>query len=221
MYQPAEFGNDAPVQAFEHIARNPMGILVTHHDGEFAATHLPFLLDDDDAPTGVVSHFALRNTALETLPDDTEVLVVFPGPHAYVSPSHYTAEADVPTWNYSAVHVQGTYRRLPAEQLAPLLSRTVNQFERTQASPFSLSTMDPADLNSLARAVVAFEVRPRVIKGGYKLSQDKLQPDVDGVIEGFQRSGNPDQLAVADEMRRHGVTGRTGDSSTDPANWMD
>jgi transcriptional regulator len=180
MYQPAEFGNDAPVQAFEHIARNPMGILVTHHDGEFAANHLPFLLDDDDAPTGVV-----------------------------------------PTWNYSAVHVQGTYRRLPAEQLAPLLSRTVNQFERTQASPFSLSTMDPADLNSLARAVVAFEVRPRVIKGGYKLSQDKLQPDVDGVIEGFQRSGNPDQLAVADEMRRHGVTGRTGDSSTDPANWMD
>lgn len=221
MYQPTEFRDDDASTAYAHIERNPMGMIVSHADGRLRATHLPFLLDDRGSPSGLVSHFALRNEQLRDLPDGSDVLVLFPGPHAYVSPQHYAAEQDVPTWNYTAVHLAGTYRRLPDGALPALLSRTVSELEAADGGSWSLASMDPAALRDLARAVVAFEVETTSIDGGYKLSQDKLQADVDGVIDAFSSSSEPHRQAVAAEMRRHGVAGRTGAPSTDPATWME
>ena len=198
-----------------------MGIIVGHHDGKLFATHLPFLIDNEPDPRGVVSHFAIRNEHLRSLPDESEVLVIFPGPHAYVSPSHYVAEEDVPTWNYSAVHLSGTYRRLPDEALRDLLTRTVDTFEQPREQPFSLDSMDLDTVRNLARGVIGFNVETIDLKGGYKLSQDKLQGDVDAVLDAFGASHSPAERSVADEMRRHGVSGRTGAPSTDPTTWID
>lgn len=221
MYQPREFRDDDAASAYAHIVRNPMGMIVSHADGRLRATHLPFLVDDLSAPSGLVSHFALRNEQLRDLPDGSDVLVSFPGPHAYVSPDHYVAELDVPTWNYTAVHVGGIYRRMPDAALPGLLTRTVDELELADGGTWSLSSMDAATLRDLARAVVAFEIETVTIDGGYKLSQDKLQEDVDAVIDAFATSSRPQRTAMADEMRRHGVEGRTGEPSTDPATWMD
>ena len=220
MYQPIEFIGTSEVAAYEHIVRNPMGIIVSH-GAELRATHLPFLLNSHTDPTGVVSHFAIRNEELKNLADGDQVLVIFPGPHAYITPNLYVAEEDVPTWNYSAVHIHGTYRRLPASELQHLLTRTVDEFEESSSQPFSLSTMDPADLASLARAVIPFEVTTTKIEVGVKLSQDKLQPDIDAVIGGLESSGDPAEGAMAAEMKRHRVKGRTGQPSTDPATYLD
>ncbi|SHN46330.1 FMN-binding negative transcriptional regulator [Cryptosporangium aurantiacum] len=219
MYQPTEFRGTDPQQAYAHIARYPFGILVSA--AGLAATHLPFLLNTPDTPTGVVSHFALRNGQWRTIGDGEEVLVIFPGPDAYVSPRTYTAEEDVPTWNYTAVHLRGAYRRIdrPSE-VRELLERTVATFEARYAAPWSLSSMDGSALESLGRAVVAFEVTTRTLEHGLKLSQDKLPDDVRGVCDALSRSADPTDRATEAEMRRAGVTGRTGPASTDPATWL-
>src|ERR1017187_4026184 len=71
-----------------------------------AATHLPLVIKDEGAHGLIEGHFARANTHWQALAG-RETLVVFPGPHSYVSPTLYVEPLSVPTWNYIAVHAYG------------------------------------------------------------------------------------------------------------------
>lgn len=217
MYQPSEFTGGDHAAAYDHIQRFPFGIIVSV-DG-LRATHLPFLVDDPRDPGGVLSHFAIRNEQWRSIRDGDEVLVIFSGPESYVSSSVYRAENDVPTWNYTTVHIRGSYRRMSEAETRDLLERTVAAFESGQPAPWSLRSMPAPDLALLGRAVVGFSVTTRVLEHGVKLSQDKLQEDVDAVHASLAK-GDAAARAVADEMRRQAVQGRRAHPSTDPAGYL-
>lgn len=228
MYQPAEFTDDDAHRARGHIERNPFGVLVLRGRHGLGAAHLPFLTAGTPDTTAVgtgpgytlESHGAVRNTLLAEVEDGSEVLVIFPGPHAYVSPVHYRAEADVPTWNYTAVHVNGRIRIADAAQTRGILERTVRAAERAPyGHGWSLTEIAPTTLTSLARGVIGFTVDIDRVEGGYKLSQDKLEPDVRAVERALGESGGT-AADVADEMRRAAIPGRTGAPSTDPDVWL-
>lgn len=218
MYQPAEFRETRAQVLHEHIRRHSLGILVSQGTDGLAATHAPFLFEPDHGEHGLLtSHLARRNPQWRDLPDGVEVLVIFRGPDAYVSPLWYTAEPDVPTWNYTAVHAHGVYRRLDgADATVDVLRRTVAQHEGER---WRLDEQDPDLVAGLARGVVAFQVAVTSLTGGFKLSQDKLPADVDAVVGGLTGTGRPDALAVAAAVREYGTTGRTGASSTDPTSY--
>lgn len=155
------------------------------------------------------------------MPTATTCCASSPGPSSYISPNVYTAEPDVPTWNYTAVHVHGRFHLLAdPPEVRELLARTVRTFERGSSAPWQLSSMDPADLEGLARGVVGFGVRTTRIVGGYKLSQDKLDEDVEQVRRGLASSDRHEDRAVAEAMRTHQVRGRRSPPSTDPASWL-
>lgn len=216
MYRPAEF--DAPdlARAAEHVRRFPMGVLVSAGGG-LRATHLPFLLGETTGgeafPATLVSHGAAANPQLQDLTDGEEVLVVLPGPEAYVSASWYRAEPDVPTWNYTAVHVHGRYRRLDRPAADALLDRTVHEFETDRGEPgWGLHRLDPALVRRLARGVIAFTVDVVRVRSAAKLSQDKLEDDVQQVRTGIRRRDGDHPLLG--ELERHSVRGR--DPLVDP-----
>jgi len=220
MYRPREFAIDDATVLRQHVVENPMGIIASAR-GRLDATHLPFLIDDSTGNAGdLISHYAIRNAQLSALVDGDEVLVIFPGPHAYVSASVYRAEPDVPTWNYTAVHVRGRFVRTSDAELRRLLERTVDHFEAGRPGAFSTREFDQNALNAMARAVTGFRVLDTCWQGAFKLSQDKLADDVALVLEAFSGSDDPAERAVAMEMTRRGILGRTSDPSTDPASWM-
>ena len=220
MYQPVEFRDDSDARAYAHIRRNPFGIVVTGQGPNLCATHLPFLLDDELLPSGLVSHFAVRNEGLAMVADGQEVLVIFPGPHTYVSPTLYSAETDVPTWNYTAVHLYGRYRRVDQHGLRAILERTVDRFERNADQPWQLDSLPQSVIRSLSRGVTGFTIETTRIEGAYKLSQDKLAEDVEAVQCAFAAADFPSGHAVAEEMRRASVQGRTTPPTTDPDSWL-
>jgi transcriptional regulator len=228
MYQPVEFTDDDAHRARSHIERYPFGVLVLAGRHGLGAAHLPFLTADPPdaarARTGpgytLEGHGAVRNPLLAEVEDGSEVLVIFPGPHAYVSPVHYRAETDVPTWNYTAVHVNGRIRIADAVRTRGILERTVRTAERSpNGHGWSLAHIPPTMLASLARGVVGFTVDIDRVEGGYKLSQDKLEPDVRSVERALGESGGT-AADVAGEMRRAAIPGRTGAPSTDPEVWL-
>lgn len=220
MYRPREFAVDDATVLRQHVVENPMGIIASTR-GRLDATHLPFLIDDSTGDSGdLISHYAIRNTQLSGLMDGDEVLVIFPGPHAYVSASVYRAEPDVPTWNYTTVHVRGRFVRTSDAELRRLLERTVDHFEAGRPGAFSTREFDQNALNAMARAVTGFRVLDTRWQGAFKLSQDKLADDIALVLEALSGSDDPAERAVAVEMTRRGVSGRSGDASTDPASWM-
>ena len=154
MYRPREFAMDDAAVLRQHVVDNPMGIIASAR-GRLDATHLPFLLDDETGDAGdLISHYAIRNAQLSALVDGDEVLVVFPGPHAYVSASMYRAEPDVPTWNYTAVHVRGRFVRTsadsaPAPAKPPRISKTPAKTATIAGGETNQTT--PQETNCMAR----------------------------------------------------------------------
>ncbi len=139
MYIPKAFREEDIEILRAFMQGNNFAILVTMQDGVPLATHLPLILDCENGPYGTLrGHMARANTQWRTFDEKKEVLVIFPGPHAYISPSWYVSEPEtsVPTWNFVAVHAYGIPRIVSDEELLyTLLKDSVDTFEAGFANP--------------------------------------------------------------------------------------
>ena len=171
MYVPKHFAGEDRAAMDAVIRDNPFGLLVGALDGSPYATHLPFLLDGDR----LLAHFARANPHWKSIDGKTEMLAVFSGPHAYVSPRWYEAQQAVPTWNYAAVHVYGAPRVIDDPvAVRDLLDRLVGEYE---GDAWSLDGQEADFTDRMSRAIVAFEMPVDRIEGKFKLSQNRPAED--------------------------------------------
>jgi transcriptional regulator len=204
MYIPTAFGETDPGKLHDFIASHSFGLLVSAPEGVPFATHLPLLLERDAGPHGcLVGHVARANPQWHGL-DGQTVLVVFSGPHAYVSPSWYESDNVVPTWNYVAVHAYGTLRLVEdPDAVTRILTAMVATYERSRPNPW---TFDPgtAYFRKMVQAIVGFRVEITRLEGKWKLNQNHSQERRDRVARALAASDDPDAREVArlmDEMR--------------------
>ena len=199
MYLPRHFAEDDPAVLHEFIRQNSFGILTSTVEGKPFATHLPFLLDGDT----LVAHMARANPQWRAFAAGEEVLCVFAGPHAYVSPRWYAAENAVPTWNYTAVHVYGTPEIVADPDAAWAdQKKLADAFEAGADAPWSLDDRDPEYVAGMIRAIVNFRIPIARIEGKFKLSQNRPEEDRARVIDALAQSDNPDDRNTAALMRK-------------------
>ncbi|MGH8402186.1 MAG: FMN-binding negative transcriptional regulator, partial [Gammaproteobacteria bacterium] len=144
MYTPASFKeNDIP-RLHELMRRYPFALLLTAHDGEVAATHLPFMVDADRGKHGtLLAHMARANPHWKLFDGQRQALVVFTGAHAYISPSWYESPITVPTWNYAVVHAHGRPEIVKDKvQVRAMLERLVTIHEAYIHPPWSTVQAD-------------------------------------------------------------------------------
>lgn len=184
------FRIDGVEAAREIVRAHPFATIV----GEgLLATHMPCLVDEDADGLAVVGHVAKADPAVGAL--DGRVLLVFHGPHGYVSASWYEGET-IPTWNHVTLHVTGTPEVL--DDPMPVLRRTVEHFEAAVEQPWSLDRMGD-EARAMADRVVAFRLRADDWHAEAKLSQDKPAGERARVLAGLERPGpyrNPDLAAA-------------------------
>jgi transcriptional regulator len=172
MYIPPHYQNHNSEEVKEFIKQNSFGILINVMENKPWGTHIPLELEQDEHGYDVlVGHIAKANPQWKYFKDESEVLCIFNGPHAYVSSSWYKEE-EVPTWNYVAVHVYGTLRVLTQEETMASMYRLVNKYEKNSKNPISLDDMSPQTLRQV-KGVVGFEIRISDIQATYKLSQTR------------------------------------------------
>jgi transcriptional regulator len=200
MYVPPAFAQSDLLKLHDFIESHSFGVLVSK-DAELTASHLPFLLDRQTGSCGrLIGHMARANDQWRQA-DGEKVLIVFSGPHAYVSPSWYEAENVVPTWNYAAVHVYGTFRVVEDRAAVVMIVQdTVRHYEQSMPQPWSL---DPASdlLNHLVPMIVGFEIDINHIEGKWKLSQNQTRQRQERVIRGLVDTGDPAAKEVAHLMQ--------------------
>lgn len=171
MYVPKHFSVEDRDSLDRVIRDNPFGLLVGAAGGAPFATHLPFLLDGDR----LLAHVARGNPHWKAIDGKAEMLAVFSGPHAYVSPRWYAPGPAVPTWNYVAVHVYGAPRIIEdAASVGALLDRLVAEYE---AGAWTVEGQDPDYIGRMMRGIVAFEMPVARIEGKFKLSQNRPAED--------------------------------------------
>ena len=192
MYVPDHFAVTDPAVLFDFIARHSFGLLVSRRDGEPFATHLPLLLDR--ATNTLVGHVARANPQWRSLAGQT-VLVVFSGPHAYVSPSWYESDNVVPTWNYVAVHAYG--RAEVFEEPAALLAvvrDSVRTYEASMPRPWDFPDGSQY-IERLLKGIVGVRVAVERWEGKWKMSQNHPAERREKVVRAL-REGGQDEVAA-------------------------
>jgi transcriptional regulator len=200
MYVPKVFAVEDVPKLQDFIDEFNFATVVTEREGELTASHIPFLLDRSEEPYGVLrAHVAVRNPQLKDLQSGSQALVIFQGPHTYVSPSWYVKPENVPTWNYTVVHAYGIPKILDQAGLVALLKDLVGKHERPFEQPWDF---DPKALwiQKLLPEIAAFEVKIEKLQGKFKLNQNRTAADRASVIETLSASEDPLQRAVASLM---------------------
>jgi transcriptional regulator len=204
MYIPKAFHEDDIEKLHAFMQENNFAILVTTQDGIPVATHLPLLLDPQQGSYGTLrGHMARANTQWRTFDETTEALVIFQGPHAYISPSWYVTEPEtsVPTWNYAAIHAYAIPHIVSDEEtLYTLLKDSVNTFEAGFAQPWSIQERGDF-MRKKMQTIVGFELPITRLEGKLKLSQNRSTDDQERVIAMLQGSNNALDNATASLMQ--------------------
>lgn len=200
MYLPEHFKEESPERIKALIQENAFGMLVSAPQGQPFVSHLPFLFEPSSGAQGkLFGHMARANPHWEHMASGEEVLVVFQGAHAYVSPSWYAAPG-VPTWNYAVVHLRGKPRLMGSEaELEALLERQTHVYEQKQPHPWK-PDLAGERRTKLLGMIVGFEIEITDIQAKFKLSQNRSAEDRMRVIEELESSKNPMEASVAKLM---------------------
>lgn len=202
MYTPPAYAEHDEALLRQRMRAWSFATLVTHGESGLHATHLPFLIDDGGAHGLLTTHLARGNAQYRDLKAGAPALVIFQGPHAFISPSWYEHRLTFPTWNYTAIHVTGTPQCVEdTEAIRAVLTRTVAQFDTPLGGDWTFEGV-PGDYTATRlRAIAAVHIPIDRIEGKMKLNQDKSVADRLGVIAALERRGDAQSLAVADMIR--------------------
>jgi transcriptional regulator len=200
MYTPKSLKIEALSESHNFIDEFGFGLIVSN---SLNGTHIPFVLHRNEGEQGVLyTHCAKANPHWKEL-DKAEVLVVFTGPHSYISPSWYAKSPGVPTWNYSAVHAHGVVTLLNDNETLTAVEEVVEKYEPDLLVKRDIITDDYR--NKLLGAIVGFKVEITKIEGKLKLGQQRSKEDQAGVYKALANSESLDMRALAEFMDRQNL----------------
>ena len=203
MYLPAHFEETRNEVLHALMREHPLATLVVNGAAGPTANHLPLHFAADASPHGTLQGHLARANALWREAADAEVLAIFHGPQAYVTPSWYPTKREhgkaVPTWNYVVVHARGRLRVIDdAAWLRRQLETLVTQHEAGFAAPWQIADA-PADyIDGMLAAIVGIEITLTALTGKWKISQNQPAANRAGVVAGLRQIGSADALAMAD-----------------------
>lgn len=200
MYPPDHYTDNSPEFLARVLREHSFGVLTTAGRGGQCATHLPILFDPDEGENGALyGHIAAINPQVKHLNGHSHGMVVFSGPHAYISPTWIApSPKSVPTWNYTAVHVWGRPIELTPAQSSGLMARLNAQYEGQAGWDMTQMDADYAKV-LLEKHIIWFKMDIEKISGLRKMSQNKSAEVREQIITGLKAAG---ELAAADEVQK-------------------
>ncbi len=202
VYLPPAFTEKRPEVLLEHIERYDFGLLVTYGAEGLVASHIPFLIERDGEQLHLQGHLARPNPQVSDLARGGEVLAIFHGPHAYISPNWYATGPSVPTWNYVDVHAYGTVQLVEDDKwLRRFLVRLSERHAACNPVAWRMQDLPEAYVGTMLKGIIGFEIAVTRLEGKYKLSQNRPAADRPGVIAALESQTDPESHAVARLMR--------------------
>lgn len=202
MYIPPQFKIENRDELVRFMRENLFVTLVSNSTDGIIATHLPVIVSDDPNPLKLIGHMAKANSQWESFQDSGEVLVIFQGPHAYISPSHYNTQENVPTWNFAAVHAYGT-PKIISDEIAALdvLASQIEKYEQAYQPQWNALTDEFK--NSKVKGIVPFEITVTRLEGKYKLSQNRAHDEQERIAQSLSSEPDSVRASVGEMMKRN------------------
>jgi transcriptional regulator len=203
LYVPPHFEEISTDEIRSVMDAAPLACIVANSADWLIANHIPLL----PAPDGsLIGHVALANDMHHLVQNGSEVLAIFRGNDAYVSPNFYPSKPEhhrhVPTWNYQVVHAYGeiTFQHEEQAKRAAVGLLTRSHERRLNGRDAWRMADAPADyMLQMLEKIVAFRIKVRLILAKSKLSQNREERDYQGAIAGLRASGHD---LIADRMEQ-------------------
>ncbi|MED1948382.1 MULTISPECIES: FMN-binding negative transcriptional regulator [Brevibacillus] len=187
-------------EAVQTMKANPFALLITVDEHRPLATHIPLEIREEEGKIYATGHIAYGNLQKKTLDNNRDVLLIFQGPHAYISSSWYESE-QVPTWDYLAVHAYGTARILTKDEMKSALDSMLKHYESHRENGRLWDTFDPELLEREMKGIVGFEIEITSIQGAAKMSQNRNNTDYQSIVAKLEKSNDQGEIQVAQWMR--------------------
>lgn len=204
MYNPPHFREERTEVLHQLIREHSLAALITLGPEGLIANHVPLILDPEPGPLGTLrGHLSRVNSQWwDSLPN-VPALAIFQGPSAYITPSWYpSTEATgrvAPTYDYVVVHAHGPLKTYEDPQLLERNVRALTELhEEAFANRWSVDKAPKDFIQSQLKDIVGIEIPIRRLEGKWKVSQNRIPADRQGVIDGLREAGNPESLAMAD-----------------------
>lgn len=205
MYNLSYFKEPEKQILLEFMGNNPFAFLTgSSLSGKQVATQIPILLEERDGDLYLQGHIMRQTDHHKALLENPQALVVFSGPHTYVSASWYTNPQIGSTWNYMSIHISGTVNFLPDEGLIKLMKKLTLLFEdNNTASPTFYDNLPESFLKKMLPAIVAFEIKVTEIQNVFKLSQNRDEQSYRTIIKKLQEKNDKgNAFLIAEEMEK-------------------
>jgi transcriptional regulator len=197
MYIPEEFKETDKKHAFDYIKEHPFGILVSYEPDLLHGTHIPFEIEKKAEGKYIIKGHMASNNPHSDAQDGSTSLVIFNGPHAYISSSWYS-HANVPTWNYLAIHVKGKYYKMNDENSKDLIIKQLLKYEDKSM----INEQDEKMINALINSITCFYIEIDDIDMCKKMSQNRNNIDYSNIIRELKKTNNYSNLEVAGIMEK-------------------
>lgn len=199
MYIPALYREDDRKEILAFLKQNSFPAIVSFDGEKPIATHTPIeVVDDESGKITIYAHISRANPQWKTF-GEQEVLLIFQGPHTYISPRWYN-HVNVPTWNYMMVHAYGKVRLLQGDELFGLLSRLVRNHEAN--SQYRLEGLPQDFVQKEMKGLVGFAIDVIRLDASYKLSQNRNDEDHENIVQELDKREDVDSAKVAGAMRK-------------------
>ncbi|HTZ82505.1 MAG TPA: FMN-binding negative transcriptional regulator [Candidatus Acidoferrales bacterium] len=204
MYIPEYFRVQDQESAVRFMRANPFAILISDNAEAPFATHVPVVIRAEGERMTIRGHVAKANPHWQFLQERPKCLMIFHGPHAYVSTSNYAARENVPTWNYGAVHAYGEARVFSEpEQLLQVLHDLIPTFEAAYAEQWE--SLSEAYRSRMLSHIVGFEITVSEVEAKFKLSQNRTKEEQQKVIESLSAASDTTISGTARLMWQQGL----------------
>jgi transcriptional regulator len=204
VYIPEHFRNEDRATALAFMRANPFAILISNTDEGPFATHVPVMIRESAEHLTIRGHVAKANPHWRYLQNDPACLMIFHGPHAYISPSNYDTREAVPTWNYGAVHIYGnatTYSE--PDQLLNVLHDLIPTFEAAYEEHWA--NLSEAYQHRMLSHIVGFEIAVTKLEAKFKLSQNRTRNEQQHIIDSLSGASDTAVSGTARLMCEHGL----------------
>lgn len=200
MYIPNHYKENDIQEIKRFMMQHQFVTVVSTDNGKPLATHVPINITEDEESIYISGHFAKSNTQWKTIEQADQILVIFQGPHSYISATWYEEE-DVPTWNYQSVHVYGRGKILTEQALKHDLSLLLDKYEKHRSNGMTWGNMSEKTRKQI-QGIVGFQIKVLEINAAYKLSQKRSDQDKSNIIEALESSEDDLNNKVAKAMKR-------------------